>query len=204
MKNDPVNPFDLPRSKVLTKNNSKVSLSPSNIMPGGGIKELDIEMRQLIEKGDFLKNMGGAGGSGPRDLSRNYSKATLEPNLNRNLSQKTIATLMTVQETDVSRKKSIKKLQALQKLQHAQDSSAAETQMNKILENTAGDDYYGKVLNNLNFVLPSLFNSNVASVAMPEHEILSTRTRLGEKRSSPLNSNEGPKLNMATLNQFNE
>ena len=49
MKNDPVNPFDLPKNKVLTKNYSKVSLSPSNIMPGGGIKELDIEMRQLIE-----------------------------------------------------------------------------------------------------------------------------------------------------------
>ena len=98
MKNDPVNPFDLPKNKVLTKNNSKVSLSPSNIMPGGGIKELDIEMRQLIEKGDFLKNMGGGVGSGRGDLSRNYSKATLQPGLNRNLSQKTIATLMTVQD----------------------------------------------------------------------------------------------------------
>jgi len=110
MKGDPVNPFDLPKNKVLMKNNSKVSLSPSNIMPGGGIKELDIEMRQLIEKGDFLKRTGGGAGSGPRDLSRNYSKATLQPNLNRNLSQKTIATLMTVQESDISRKKSMRKL----------------------------------------------------------------------------------------------
>ena len=54
MKHDPVNPFDLPKNKVLTKNYSKVSLSPSNIMPGGGIKELDIDIRQLIEKGKDL------------------------------------------------------------------------------------------------------------------------------------------------------
>jgi hypothetical protein len=74
IKNEQINPFDLPKNKVLSKNYSKVSLSPSNIMPGGGIKELDIEMRQLIEKG---KDGG---------LSRNYSKNTLQPGLNRNLS----------------------------------------------------------------------------------------------------------------------
>ena len=71
--------------------------------------------------------------------------------------------------------------------------------MKKKKENVAGDDYYGKVLNNLNFVLPALFNSNVAEVAMPEHGGLSARGRLGEKGSSPSNPNEGHKLNMVSL-----
>jgi hypothetical protein len=34
---------------VLSKNYSKVSLSPNNIMPGGGLKELDVEMRHMIK-----------------------------------------------------------------------------------------------------------------------------------------------------------
>ena len=71
--------------------------------------------------------------------------------------------------------------------------------MKKKKENVADDDYYAKVLNNSNFVLPSLFSSNVASVAMPEHEILSTRTRLGEKRHSISKANESQKLNMVSL-----
>lgn len=69
------NPFDLPRNKVLSKNYSKVSLSPSNIMPGGGLKELDVEMRHMIKNTD-------AG-----SLVRNSSQATIQPTgLNRNLS----------------------------------------------------------------------------------------------------------------------
>lgn len=102
-----VNPFDLPKNKVLTKNYSKVSLSPSNIMPGGAINDLDIEMRQLIEQGD-------ARNSGHGGLTRNYSKATLQPGLNRNLSQKTIATLRTVREGDIDSK--IRKHKAFKKV----------------------------------------------------------------------------------------
>ena len=57
-----VKSFDLPRTK-LSKNTSKLSLSPSNLMIGGGIKELDVEMRNFI-----------TGGGG---LSRNHSRSTL-------------------------------------------------------------------------------------------------------------------------------
>ena len=110
LRHDQVNPFDLPKNKVLTKNYSKVSLSPSNIMPGGAINDLDIEMRQLIEQGDARNS----GLGGPRELTRNYSKATLQPGLNRNLSQKTIATLRTVHEGDIDRK--IRKHKAFKKV----------------------------------------------------------------------------------------
>lgn len=52
---DQLNPFDLPRNKLITSN-SKVSLSPNNAMPGGLLQDRDIRRRhQLIKPKKIIK-----------------------------------------------------------------------------------------------------------------------------------------------------
>ena len=69
---------------------------------------------------------------------------------------------MTIKEGDDSRKKAIEKATILNKLKKDDNP-----RLEKKNENCANDEYYSKVLNNSNFVLPSLFNEKVASIALP-------------------------------------
>ena len=99
-----INPFDLPRNKLITSN-SKASLSPSSLMPGGIIKDLDIQ--DIKRRHKMIKT---------KRMTKHHSKETVEAGIHRNLSQKTIATLMTVQEEDYIRKRAMKKREILQKM----------------------------------------------------------------------------------------
>ena len=58
-----------------------------------------------------------------------------------------------------------------------------QVELAKKRENGTKQETYSRVLNNSNLVLPSLFKDNVAQWTMPEHEMLSTRTRLGGMRA---------------------
>lgn len=153
---DQMNPFDLPRNKLITSN-SKVSLSPSNAMPGGALRDRDIRRRHK-----FIK---------PKKMTKHHSKQTLEAGLQRNLSQKTIATLLTVQEIDYSRKREMKKHEILRKVQQEKEEDV-ETRFAPKKENAVSAKQYGRLLEDQYCVLPSLFDEQIAKIVSPESEII--------------------------------
>lgn len=68
-------------------------------------------------------------------LSRNFSIATLQPKIDRGISQATIETLMTIKENDARGRKAIRKISIMNKLN--KDNGPY---LKKKVENSANDE----------------------------------------------------------------
>lgn len=148
MSSKPMSPsndgYDLPTSKLLSKNLSKKSLAPS-IMPGGAIT-LDPPSRGEISHG------------------------LMSPVLNRNVSSKSIATMMTVAETEANRRKKNHHAKVRSELKDKKNSAMDGMEMKHIVESEAT---YERVLEEPNCLLPSLNDRSVIDlVQSPLQEVV--------------------------------
>lgn len=79
--------------------------------------------------------------------------------------------MMSVEDAETNHRKLIKVMQALQ-TEKRLNKKYQKPHLDKIMENSIRDEKYGECLKDSSIVLPSLFRSEVASVALPELEIV--------------------------------
>lgn len=168
--------FDLPHHKLLQKHQSKVSLAPS-IMPGGDIAT-SVSVRHAI------RSIHGPGSPYSGNTSRDMR-------IQRHLSSKSIATILTVQASEQKRKKVMQKRELREQLENAK--SVADTiRMEKLREGPKNRDAaYSQVLEDTNCLLPSLYDPRIAEMITPIHEVIGGNTT---RRNAILKAHWNPSL----------
>lgn len=79
--------------------------------------------------------------------------------------------MMSVEDAETNHRKLIKVVQALQ-TEKKLNKKYQPPHLDKILENSIKEEKYGECLKDSSVILPSLFRSEVASVALPDLEIV--------------------------------